>query len=91
MTLDENIADNSGLAVAYRAYQLSLKNKPAPILNGFTGNQRFYIGWAQVWRGKTRPKRLLMDLKVDPHSPEIVRGNAPLRNQEGFYKAFNAT
>ena len=89
LTLGENIADNSGLAVANRAYQLSLKNKAAPILNGFTGNQRFYIGWAQVWRGKTRPKCLLMNLKVDPYSPEAVRGNAPLRNQDGFYKAFN--
>ena len=54
LTLGENIADNSGLAIAYKAYQLSLEGKPAPVIDGLTGDQRFFIGWAQVWRGKTR-------------------------------------
>jgi putative endopeptidase len=61
----------------------------AKSLDGFTGAQRFYIGWSQVYRGKTRLKRALMLLKIDPHSPDAVRGNAPLRNQNPFYEAFN--
>ena len=54
LTLGENVADNSGLAIAYRAYKLSLAGKPAPVIDGLTGEQRFYYGWAQVWRGKSR-------------------------------------
>jgi predicted metalloendopeptidase len=89
LTLGENIADNSGLAIAYKAYVLSLHGGKAKSLDGFTGAQRFYIGWSQVYRGKTRLKRALMLLKIDPHSPDAVRGNAPLRNQNPFYEAFN--
>ena len=54
LTLGENIADNSGLAIAYKAYKISLSGKPAPVIDGLTGDQRFFIGWAQVWRAKMR-------------------------------------
>jgi len=88
LTLGENIADNSGLTLAYKAYQLSLNGKPAPIIDGFTGDQRFYLGWAQVWRGKTRENEEIVRIKTDPHSPASVRGTAPLKNQPGMYSAF---
>jgi predicted metalloendopeptidase len=89
LTLGENIADNSGLALAYKAYVLSLGGKPAPIIGGLTGEQRFYMGWAQGWRGKVREDQALQYLKTDPHSPPAVRGTAPLMNQAGFYAAFD--
>jgi len=88
LTLGENIADNSGLAIAYKAYQLSLEGKPAAVIEDMTGEQRFYMGWAQVWRGKARESEAIRLIKVDPHSPAEVRGNAPLVNQPGFYNAF---
>lgn len=88
LTLGENIADNSGLAIAYKAYQLALDGKPAPVLDGMTGAQRLYIGWAQVWRSKIRDGQALMYLKTDPHSPDAVRGNGTLKNQTPFYDAF---
>jgi predicted metalloendopeptidase len=82
------VADNSGLAIAYRAYKIALADKPAPIIDGLTGEQRFFYGWAQVWRGKSREPETIRLVKVDPHSPQEVRGLAPLRNQPGFYEAF---
>ena len=88
LTLGENIADNSGLAVAYKAYQLSLNGKPAPVLDGFTGEQRFYLGWAQAYREKIQDAQQIVYLKSDPHSPDKVRGNATLLNQTPFYDAF---
>jgi predicted metalloendopeptidase len=88
LTLGENVADNSGLAIAYRAYKIALADKPAPIIDGLTGEQRFFYGWAQVWRGKSREPETIRLVKVDPHSPQEVRGLAPLRNQPGFYEAF---
>ena len=88
LTLGENIGDNSGLAIAYKAYHLSLKGKAAPVIDGLTGDQRLYLGWAQVWRGKEREADLIQQIKTDPHSPTAVRGTAPLVNQEGFYGAF---
>jgi predicted metalloendopeptidase len=88
LTLGENIADNSGLALAYKAYQLSLGGRVSPIIDGFTGEQRFYLGWVQVWRGKVRENEAIQRIKVDPHSPPAVRGTAPLENQPGFYAAF---
>jgi predicted metalloendopeptidase len=88
LTLGENIGDNSGLALAYKAYQLALGGKPAPVIDGFTGDQRFYLGWVQVWRGKVREDQAIEAIKVDPHSPPAVRGTAPLVNQPGFYAAF---
>ncbi|GAC1302484.1 MAG: M13 family metallopeptidase [Steroidobacteraceae bacterium] len=89
LTLGENIADNSGLTLAYQAYQISLAGRPAPVIDGFTGAQRFYLGWAQVWRGKVREAEAIQRIKTDPHSPPAVRGTAPVRNQSGFYSAFD--
>ena len=89
LTLGENVADNSGLAIAYRAYKISLAGNTSPVIDGLTGEQRFYYGWAQVWRGKSRTQEAIRLLKVDPHSPQAVRGTATLRNQAGFYEAFS--
>ncbi len=88
LTLGENIADNSGLAIAYKAYQLALGGKPAPVLDGLTGDQRLYFGWAQVWRSKTREAQEIVYLKTDPHSPAKFRGDGAVANQPPFYDAF---
>ncbi|GGC59811.1 M13 family metallopeptidase [Undibacterium terreum] len=88
LTLGENIADNSGLAIAYKAYQISLGGKPAPVIDGFTGDQRLFMGWAQVWRGKARDAETIRLINTDPHSPAMFRGNGPLTNVPGFYSAF---
>ena len=88
LTLGENIADNSGVAIAYKAYKLSLNGKKAPVIDGFTGEQRFYAGFAQVWRMKMREAQQLVLLKTDPHSPGQFRANGTMRNQPGFYQAF---
>jgi putative endopeptidase len=88
LTLGENIADNSGLAIAYKAYKISLGGKPSPTIDGFTGEQRLYLGWVQVWRGKGREEETIMRIKSDPHSPPAVRGMVPVSNQDGFYTAF---
>jgi predicted metalloendopeptidase len=89
LTLGENIGDNSGLAIAYKAYRLALGGRTAPTIDGLSGPQRFYLGWAQVWRGKMRDDEAMQRTKTDPHSPAQVRGNATLRNQAGFYEAFD--
>ncbi|WP_342115977.1 M13 family metallopeptidase [Pseudoduganella sp. OTU4001] len=89
LTLGENIADNSGLAIAYKAYKLSLGGKPAPVIEGYSGEQRFYQGWAQAWRAKAREAALIRQVTTDPHSPEEYRTNGTLRNQPGFYEAFD--
>jgi putative endopeptidase len=88
LTLGENIADNSGLAITYKAYQLSLAGKAAPVIDGLTGDERLYLGWVQVWRGKMREAEAMQRVKTDPHSPPAVRGTAPVVNQPGFYAAF---
>jgi putative endopeptidase len=88
LTLGENIADNSGLAIAYRAYGLSLGGSKAPVIDGFTGNQRLFLGWAQAWRGKTRDNQAILLIKADPHSPDQFRGLVPEMNQAAFYEAF---
>jgi len=88
LTLGENIADNSGLAITYKAYHLSLAGSAAPVIEGLTGDERLYLGWAQVWRGKVREADAIQHIKADPHSPPAVRGTAPVVNQEGFYTAF---
>ncbi len=88
LTLGENIADNSGLAIAYKAYKISLKGKKAPVIGGLTGEQRLYMGWAQVWRTKMREQQQIVQVKTDPHSPGQFRANGTLRNQPGFYDAF---
>ena len=88
LTLGENIADNSGIAIAYKAYKLSLNGKEAPVIDGLTGDQRFYMGFAQVWRMKMREAAQIQQIKTDPHSPGQFRANGPMRNQPGFYDAF---
>jgi predicted metalloendopeptidase len=88
LTLGENIADNSGIAIAFKAYKLSLGGRSAPVIDGLTGDQRFFAGWAQVWRGKERDSELIRLMKIDPHSPSQIRGTVPERNQAAFYEAF---
>ncbi|MGB9282161.1 MAG: M13 family metallopeptidase [Pseudonocardiaceae bacterium] len=88
LTLGENIADLSGLTVAHRAYQLSLGGRPATVMDGFTGDQRFFLGWAQVWRGKIRDEELRVELLSDPHSPDEYRANGVVSNLPEYYAAF---
>jgi predicted metalloendopeptidase len=88
LTLGENIGDLSGMAVAFKAYKLSLDGKPAPEIDGFTGDQRFFLGWAQVWRRNYRDAELLKRLITDPHSPSEFRANGPATNIDAFYDAF---
>jgi predicted metalloendopeptidase len=89
LTLGENIGDLSGLAVAYRAYRASLNGHEAPVIGGFTGDQRFFMGWAQVWRSMFRDQALRQQLLTDPHSPGYYRVIGPLVNNAAFLRAFN--
>lgn len=89
LTLGENIADNSGLTIAYKAYKLSLGGKDSPVIDGMTGEQRFYTGFGQVWRGKMRDALMIQLLTANPHAPELARGNGTVVNQDGFYQAFD--
>jgi len=88
LTLGENIGDLSGIAVAYKAYRLSLGGQPAPVLDGFTGDQRFFIGYAQSWARKYRDDELRKRLLTDPHSPAEYRCNGIVRNVPQFMEAF---
>jgi endothelin-converting enzyme/putative endopeptidase len=88
LTLGENIGDLGGLSVAYAAYQLSLDGKPAPVIDGLTGDQRFFLGWSQIWRRLYREPELLRRLVVDPHSPSEYRVNGIVRNMDAWYDAF---
>jgi len=88
LTLGENIADIAGLLVAYDAFQLSLKGKPRTKIDGFTPEQRFFIGFAQVWRGHSRPEYVRNQVLTDPHSPQEFRVRGTLRNMPAFYEAF---
>lgn len=88
LTLGENIGDLSGLAVALRAYRMSLGGTPAPVIEGFTGEQRFFLGWAQVWRIRMRDDALRQRLLTDPHSPGMYRALVPLTNLQAFYDAW---
>ncbi|HEY9234157.1 MULTISPECIES: M13 family metallopeptidase [Phenylobacterium] len=88
LTMGENIADLGGLLVALDAYHLSLKGKPAPTIDGVTGDQRVFLGWAQVWRGKYRDDRMRQQLVSDPHSPPKYRVQVPVQNIDAFYEAF---
>jgi predicted metalloendopeptidase len=88
LTLGENIGDNSGLAIAYKAYKISLHGQPAPVIDGLTGDQRFFMGFAQVWRSKMRDQAMINLVKTNPHSPGQFRANGTLRNQPAFYEAF---
>lgn len=88
LTMGENLADLGGLTIALSAYHKSLAGKPGPTIDGFTAEQRFFIGWAQVWRASNRPEALRVRLRTDPHSPEQFRCNVPVSNLQAFYDAF---
>lgn len=89
LTLGENIADVSGLAVALRAYRNSLGESEAPVIDGLTGEQRFFAGWAQVWRTKTRPEEVIRRVATDPHSPAEYRVIGVLVNNDDFMAAYD--
>ncbi|MEO7602867.1 MAG: M13 family metallopeptidase [Sphingomicrobium sp.] len=89
LTLGENIGDLGGLSMAYRAYKISLKGKPAPVIDGLTGDQRFFISYAQHQRTEYRDPFLRQIMQTDPHSPDFARINAILRNFTPWYEAFN--
>ena len=88
LTLGENIADLTGARHCAPAYLLSLKGKPAPIIDGLTGDQRFYMGWAQSWRAKERDESLRQQVLTNVHSPDMYRANGPIRNIPEFYETF---
>jgi putative endopeptidase len=87
--LGENIGDLGGLQAAYEAYQISLGGKKAKTIKGFTGDQRFFLGWAQVWRTQFREAAMRQQVQVGPHSPGEFRANGTVRNMDVWYKAFN--
>ena len=89
LTLGENIGDLGGLTVAYTAYQLSLGETKAPIIDGYTGEQRFFMGWSQIWRRKYRDEELRNRLMTDSHSPSHYRVIGILSNMPEFYQAFD--
>jgi putative endopeptidase len=88
LTMGENIGDMSGLEVAYTAYEMSLGGKPAPVIDGLTGEQRFFLAFAQAWRGKQRDEAIKSQVATDPHSPRRYRVIGPLRNLDAWYAAF---
>jgi putative endopeptidase len=88
LTIGENIGDLGGLTIAHKAYMIALKGKESPTIDGFTGPQRLFIGWAQVWRTKYRDAALSRRLATDPHSPPEFRCNGVIRNLTEFYDAF---
>ncbi len=88
LTMGENIADLGGILVALDAYHLSLHGKPAPVIDGLTGEQRFFLAYAQSWRDKGREDSVRQQLAADPHSPEIYRVNGVVKNVDAWYAAF---
>jgi putative endopeptidase len=88
LTMGENIGDQGGLTLALDAYRASLHGKPAPVIGGLTGDQRVFLGWAQVWREKNRDDALRQQVTVDPHSPGKFRVNGVVRNIDAWYDAF---
>ncbi|MDP4573950.1 M13 family metallopeptidase [Qipengyuania sp. G39] len=91
LTLGENIGDLGGLSMAYRAYKLATEGKDVPVIDGLTGDQRFFLAWAQVWRTAQRDDALRQQLRTDPHSPPYYRVNGVVRNFDEWYEAFNVT
>jgi putative endopeptidase len=89
LTIGENIGDLGGLTIGYKAYQISLAGKQAPVIDGLTGQQRFFMSWAQVWRTKVRPEEMRRRIATDPHSPAEFRCNQILKNFTPFYDAFD--
>ena len=91
LSLGENIGDLTGVNMAYQAYKKSLNGEEAPVINGLTGDQRFFMAWAQVWQIKFREDAMLTQLKNGPHSPGEYRTNGIVRNVDAWYDAFNVT
>lgn len=91
LTLGENIADLGGLTMSYNAYIMSLGGKKSTVIDGYTGEQRFFIAWAQAWKIMMRPEYLKQMIATNPHSPGNFRANAPLTNLKAFYDAFGVT
>ncbi|GAY18798.1 M13 family metallopeptidase [Mycobacterium sp. shizuoka-1] len=90
-TVGENIGDLGGLSIALLAYELSLGGRQAPVIDGLTGRQRVFFGWAQVWRTKSREAEAIRRLATDPHSPPEFRCNGVIRNMDAFYDAFEVS
>ncbi|MAY19894.1 MAG: zinc metalloprotease [Erythrobacteraceae bacterium] len=90
-TLGENIGDLGGLSLAYRAYKIATEGQDVPVIDGLTGDQRFFIAWAQVWRSQQREDNYRQRLRTDPHSPEEYRTNGVVRNLGEWYEAFGIT
>jgi putative endopeptidase len=89
LTMGENIGDLGGINFAYTAYKLSLKGKQAPVIDGFSGDQRLFLSWGQIWRSKTRDEALINQLTTNPHSPGQYRANGVVRNVDAWYDAFD--
>ena len=89
LTVGENIGDLGGLAIAYKAYQISLAGQSSPVIDGLTGEQRLFLGWAQAWRGKVRVEERRRRIATDPHSPNEFRCNTIVSNFTPFYEAFD--
>ncbi|MGH8078055.1 MAG: M13 family metallopeptidase, partial [Lysobacter sp.] len=89
LTMGENLGDLGGLSMAYTAYQLSLGGNTAPVLDGVSGDQRFFLAFGQIWKGKYRDEALLNLIKTNPHSPGQYRANGPVRNFDAWYTAFD--
>ena len=89
LTMGENIGDLSGLSISLQAYHVSLNGKKAPVLDGYTGDQRFFLGFAQIWRGKYRDSAMRQQVLSNPHSPPHWRVVGPTRNIDAWYKAFD--
>ena len=88
-TLGENIADNAGLAIALKAYHIALGGKDAPVVDGLTGDQRFFLAFAQIWRSKYRDAQLRQLILSNPHSPPHFRVVGATRNTDAWYDAFD--
>lgn len=88
LAVSESLADLAGLSVAYRAYRLSLKNGRAPIIDGLTGDQRFFMGWAQMWRARERDAYVRSTLQTNPYLPPMLRANAAVGHVDAFFGAF---
>ena len=89
LTVGENIGDLGGLTIAYEAYEISLAGAQPPVIDGYNGSQRFFMGWAQSWRGKYRPEEVRRRIATDPHSPDEFRCNQIVANLDEFYNAFS--
>ncbi len=91
LTMGENIGDLGGISFAHSAYKLSLKGKDAPVIDGYSGDQRLFLSWGQIWRRKMRDEALINRLTTDPHSPGQYRANGVVRNIDAWYDAFDVT